>query len=662
MPTKQSLGVCYYPEHWPEERWAVDAAMMSEAGIAFVRIGEFAWSRLEPEPGRLDFDWLERAIETLHSKGLRVVLGTPTATPPKWLVDRMPDMLGVDEAGRKRGFGSRRHYCFSHEGYRAECVRIVTALAKRFGDHPAIAAWQTDNEYGCHNTVRSYSDAALKGFRDWLSAKYQSPQALNRAWGNVFWSMEYRDFDEIGLPSLTVTEPNPAHSLDFQRFSSDQVISFNRLQTDIIRRFSPGRTILHNFMGGFFEFDHFKLSKDLDAASWDSYPLGFLDRDLSDSERRHRYMRIGDPDYLAFHHDLYRACGKGRWWVMEQQPGPVNWAPHNPSPVPGAIRLWTHEAFAAGAETVSYFRWRQPPFGQEQMHEALLLPDGSPNEALHVAQAVSAEIEGCEAESQIAKVAIVFDYESAWAWAIQPQGQSFSYLDLVLTFYRALRRLGVSIDIVPAKPDAVTGYSLVIVPGLMTLSDALAEALGKDGQIALIGPRSGSRTPDFQIPDSLPPGEGLQQRINIKVRRSETFAPPELVRIGEGGDGYAFQTWREFVTAPADTVVTDETTFDGEIARCHSADGDIHYLAGCPNSAYASRLMEELCRAAGIETVKLHRDIRIRRHGRETYVFNHGPNAVGISDICSNKELMLGSAKLAPYEVAIFSDDQPDEI
>lgn len=657
MPTQQSLGVCYYPEHWPEERWPTDAAMMREAGITFVRIGEFAWSRLEPEPGVLHFDWLERAMDVLHSEGLQIVLGTPTATPPKWLVDRMPDMLGVDEAGRTRGFGSRRHYCFSHKGYRAECVRIVTALAKRFGDHPAIAAWQTDNEYGCHDTVKSYSEAALHGFRDWLSAKYQSPQALNRAWGNVFWSMEYRDFDEVELPSLTVTEPNPAHSLDFQRYSSHQVVSFNRLQTDIIRKFSPDRTILHNFMGGFLAFDHFALSEDLDAASWDSYPIGFLDRDLSDSQHRQRYMRIGDPDFQAFHHDLYRACGKGRWWVMEQQPGPVNWAPHNPSPAPGAIRLWTHEAFAAGAETVSYFRWRQPPFGQEQMHEALLLPDGSPNEALHVAKAVSEEAAGSDVETRVANVAIVFDYESAWAWTIQPQGQSFTYLDLVLTFYRALRRLGVSIDIVPAKPDAVGGYPLVVVPGLLTLSDEFADALGRDGQIALVGPRSGSRTPDFQIPDTLPPGSGLQRRIDITVRRSETFAPPDMVQIGEANKGFAFQTWREFVTAAADAIVVDEACVDGEIARCHSADGSIHYLAGWPNKAYASHLMSDLCRSAGVETTNLHRDIRIRRHGSRTYVFNHGPEAVDISDICSNRKLTIGSANLSPYDVAVFAEN-----
>ena len=652
---RQELGVCYYPEHWPESRWSVDARLMREAGIAFVRIGEFAWSRLEPEPGHYDFDWLERAIDTLHAEGLKVVLGTPTATPPKWLVDRMPDMLAVDASGRVRGFGSRRHYCFSHQGYRQECVRIVTALAKRFGDHAGVAAWQTDNEYGCHNTVESYSDAARSGFRNWLAQKYQSPEALNRAWGTVFWSMEYLSFGEVELPNLTVTEAAPAHRLDFQRYSSDQVVSFNRLQTEIIRKNSPGRTILHNFMGSFLAFDHYAVSADLDAASWDSYPLGFLDRDTGNPERRQRYMRVGDPDLQAFHHDLYRACGRGRWWVMEQQPGPVNWAPHNPAPAPGAIRLWAWEAFAAGAEVVSYFRWRQAPFGQEQMHEALRLPDASPNEAYEVVQSVSRELSesGASVETTRAEVAIVFDYESAWAWSIQPQGQSFSYLSLILRFYRALREFGVSVDIVPPLSERMQAYSLVLAPGLFSVSPALAEALTADGRIVLCGPRTGSRTPDFRIPDTLPPGEGLQSKIALRIRRCETFSPPATVAVGDPGKACAFETWREFVQPTGPLKVIDRCV-DGETAFCSDPEGRVHYLAGQPTAAYASQIVERLCSAAKIRINRLHRDIRMRDNGTVRYIFNYGPDVVDIRQWTEGRPLLLGSDQLEPCGVAAF--------
>ncbi len=147
------LGVCYYPEHWDETAWADDAKQMVKLGIRVVRIGEFAWSRIEPVSGEYQFDWLDRAIDVLAEAGLRIVLGTPTATPPKWLVDRFPGVLARDKSGAVRGFGSRRHYCFSSPEYRVECKRIVTVLADRYGEHPAVFAWQTDNEYGCHDTI-----------------------------------------------------------------------------------------------------------------------------------------------------------------------------------------------------------------------------------------------------------------------------------------------------------------------------------------------------------------------------------------------------------------------------------------------------------------------------------------------------------------------------
>ena len=341
MKNKPEIGVCYYPEHWPETHWREDARRMAALGIAYVRIGEFAWSRLEPARGDLRLEWLERAIEVLHDAGLKVVLGTPSATPPKWLVDEMPDLLPVDREGKILGFGSRRHYCFSHPGYRNECLRIVQALGERFGEHPAVAGWQVDNEYGCHDTARSWSEASLTAFRQWLKDKYGSIERLNAAWGNVFWSKEYSGFFSIDLPGLAPAEINPAHRMDFYRFSSDQVVEFNRLQADLLRQLSPGRDIIHNFMGRTLTFDHFALGADLDVSSWDSYPLGFLeDRSDAGDDWRRRFARAGDPDFQAFHHDLYRATSAGRWWVMEQQPGPVNWADHNPAPRDGMVRLW----------------------------------------------------------------------------------------------------------------------------------------------------------------------------------------------------------------------------------------------------------------------------------------------------------------------------------
>ncbi len=646
------LGVCYYPEHWPESLWAEDAARIAGLGITVVRVGEFAWSRLEPEPGRYDFEWLERAIDTLAGTGLQVVLGTPTATPPKWLVDRMPDMLPVGPDGNVRRFGSRRHYCFSHRGYRGECSRIVTDLAKAFGNHDAVVAWQTDNEYGCHDTTISWSPSARDAFRQWLAQKYQSPDALNRAWGNVFWSMEYREFDEIELPNLTVTEANPAHQMDFRRFASEEVTSFNQLQCDIIRKHAPGRDIIHNFMGGMLAFDHFEVGNDLDVASWDSYPLGFLeDRSTLDDCEKQKFQNAGDPDYQAFHHDLYRATGNGRWWVMEQQPGPVNWAPRNPAPRPGMVALWTLEAAAHGAEVISYFRWRQAPFAQEQMHTGLLRPDNEPSpgfkEAENAASAL-ASLPPLQSEDQ-ADVAIVFDYPSAWAWEIQPQGQEFAYFALVYDLYAALRRSGLNVDFVPAGKPVLDGYKLVIVPALFAWNDKILAALRNCKATVLIGPRSGSKTENFSIPENMPPSLP-HDLLDLKVSQVESFRPDCSMDVEGSG---AIKIWFEHVeVGPAATA--EMKTADGS-PFLWSQDR-MFYLAGWPDEDLANRIIRHLSSVCGLSVCDLPAGVRTRRSGDLVFYFNYGAQSVNLGSLPTQYDIddvLLGGAVLPPSGVTV---------
>lgn len=648
--SKQAFGVCYYPEQWPESRWPIDAKMMREGGIEFVRIGEFAWAALEPEPGQYQFDWLERAIDVLAAEGLKVVLGTPTPTPPKWLVDRLPGMLPVSRDGQVRGFGARRHYCFSSLEYRSECARIVRELAIRFGRHDAVVAWQTDNEYGCHKTVLSYSTAALQGFRGWLESKYGSIDKLNEAWKNVFWSMTYRNFDEVELPVGAVTETNPIHRLEFHRYSSDQVAAFNAVQTEIIREHSPGRAVAHNFMGKFFDFDHYELSKDLDIASWDTYPLGFLSREIGDPELLERYFGIGDPDFGAFHHDLYRTCGQlrngspnGRWWVMEQQPyGPINWGNYNPNPHKGAGRLWIWEAFAAGAEVISFFRWRQPHFGQEQMHEGLLLPDGRPNFGYDLCKQVSAELEELQAapSNDRADVALVFDYESQWMLGYQPHGADVSHFDTVFRYYRSLRRTGVNVDVVPATAEAIQERKLVLVPMLMTIDADFATALKHCGAYILAGPWTGAKTREFAIPSNLAPGE-LQSLIDIKVRRVETRPKGFLIPIR---DGKGFEGWREFLET-GHGVDVDQETEDGwpAIVRC----GPVTYVAGRLSDAGLDELIRSRLSDIGVVWHDLPPDVRVRENGNTRFVFNYGQQRAEISNLLGEN----GSQMLEPAGV-----------
>ncbi|WP_417243678.1 beta-galactosidase [Celeribacter sp.] len=612
----RALGTCYYPEHWPQEMWAKDARMMVESGLTWVRIGEFAWSRLEPKPGVLELEWLGTAIETLTAAGLKVVLGTPTATPPRWMLDKHPDMLAVDVEGRPRGFGSRRHYCFSHAGYVAESRRITAILAEAFGG--SVAAWQTDNEYGCHDTVLSYSDAARGAFHDWLEARYGTIEALNAAWGNVFWSMEYDRFDQIGLPNLTVTEPNPAHALAFRRFSSDQVVAFNRVQLDEIRKFSDA-PISHNYMGRVTDFDHYELGRDMEIATWDSYPLGFLeDRVGASPARQNAFARQGDPDFQTFHHDLYRAVGKGRWWVMEQQPGPVNWAPYNPAPLAGMVRLWSWEAFAHGAEAVCYFRWRQAPFAQEQMHSGLLRPDSVPAAGMaEVLQVASELAQAPQVEANVADVALVFDYDAEWAWTVQPHGQGLSYFDLVFEHYRALRRAGLNVDIVAPTHRDFSGFQAVFAPGLMHLSDELRHALAASDRLCVCGPRTGARTVDFEMPVPLPPAlEGLE----VTVTQVQTLRPDRPVALDGGGHAVGYI---ETLDSSADVILRD---ISGASVAVRTR--NMIYCAAWLDEAGLDRLVELVAGQAGLTRRVMPEGVRVRRTPTQEFWFNHNARRV----------------------------------
>ncbi len=640
------LGTCYYPEHWPESCWAEDARRMAANGLKQVRIGEFAWSRIEPESGRMDWGWLDRAIDTLHAAGLEVILGTPTATPPKWLIDTMPDMIAIDEQGRPRGFGSRRHYCFSHAGYRTEAARITRAVAQRYGRHPAVVAWQTDNEYGCHDTVLSYSAAARLAFREWLAARYGSVDALNRAWGNVFWSMEYRSFAEIDLPNLTVTEANPAHWLAFRRFASDEVVAFNRIQVDILRELSPGRDVVHNYMGFFTEFDHHAVARDLDVVGWDSYPLGFLDSFPFAEADKLAYARQGHPDIAAFHHDLYRGCtATGRWSVLEQQPGPVNWARYNPAPLPGMVRLWTLEAMAHGAELVSYFRWRQFPQAQEQHHAGLLRPDSEPAPGLAEAAQSARDIALLGAAGAAPRqVALVFAYDADWVTKIQPQGAGLSALWASFACYSALRRLGLSIDIIP--PGApLDGYAMVVLPCLPIVPDTLAEQLERFAGQIVIGPRSGSRDADFAIPEGLPPGP-LQALFPGKVVRVESLRPGLI----HPGAGWEIAHWREDLETSSQLEICAE---DGTPA-CWKH-GQTRYLAAWPEPSLAAEVLRRAAGDAGLALHALPEGLRLRRAGNRIFAFNYAAQHTELPPSIQGS-LVLGERRLPPAGVTVLED------
>ena len=650
------LGVCYYPEHWSEDHWPRDAQRMYDLGLRFVRIGEFAWGRIEKAEGLFDWAWMDRAIDVLAAAGLKVVLGTPTATPPKWLCEKYPDILPVDiHTGQVRGFGSRRHYDFSSETYLVQAERITAAMAQRYGSHPHVAGWQTDNELCCHDTTMSASPAALEKFRAYCAQRYGTIAALNAAWGNVFWSMEYDHFDQIDLPFFTVCETNPAHRLAYRRFASEQVVRFHDVMISAIRRHAaPHQWVTHNIIPpATTGVDNAALTRDLDFVSYDNYPLGFSDQLMAkaSADAWIPFMRTGHPDLAALNFDSVRGLSKGAWWVMEQQPGPVNWAPHNPRPAPGMVRHWTLQAFAHGAACVAYFRWRQVPFAQEQMHAGLRRPDDMP-------AAAWAEVEQAASDMQLlgdlsvvaakSPVAIVIDPVSGWVDDIERQGAGYRYDAVVFQCYRALRGLGVDVDFVSAGDAQLAGYRLVVVPTMAVVDDAAFDALKASDGILLFGPRAGAKTDEFSISDGLPPGR-LRELVPVKVTSVETLRADCGGSIAYKGAAYESCRWRETIeVGDADIMATYE---DGAPAAVRA--GRSIYLATLTDDAFLTNLLVDLCSEADVQIIPLPPTLRLRRRGELTFAFNLD-SVSARAPAPAGAEFVIGGSDIEPYGVAVW--------
>jgi beta-galactosidase len=653
------LAVCDYPEQISPKEWASFPAKMRDLGIAYVRIGEFAWSRLEPARDQFKFDWLDAAFRQLHQAGLKVVLCTPTATPPAWLVRQYPEILPVGVDGRVREFGSRRHYDFSSDVYWQETERIVTVLAKRYGQHEALAGWQTDNEYGCHDTTRSYSASATAKFQGWLQEKYTTLEQLNSAWGNTFWSQEYGTWAQIGLPNQSVTEANPSHVLDFMRFSSQQVVRYDQMQTAILRAHSPGRFVTHNFMIFFGDFDHYHAAEHLDFVSWDNYPTGMLETSWLPDAEKTRLARVGHPDLVSFNHDLYYGLKQKPFWVMEQQSGQINWAAHNPLPATGAVRLWTLQAMAHGAAVVSYFRWLPARSAQEKYHSGLLHHDGTADRGFLEVQQLSGNLERLSDAPKNAQVCLLHDYESLWAYNLQKHNSASSYWAQMLMFYSQLRQLGLDVAVRHPLSD-LSGYALIVAPALLIGSEALAQHLeqyAQEGAGVILGARSGFL--DQHATVALP--NPLAALAGVRVKNFDSLRPGLVSTLEAFDASYPTHTWNESLEVLDAELRILGTYFEdplytevGLTYRAFSGGGGVMYV-GALGESLVKRSLEYALFRAGVNCSELEPHLRYSRRGGLVYAQNWSRGGLPLP-LEPDSQFIYGDSILEPFGVAVYPE------
>src|SRR6516225_1686840 len=409
-------GVVYYPEQWPEARWDADLAHIAQTGMNVVRMGEGAWSIWEPEEGRYDFALFDRALDLCQNHGLKAIMGTPTYTPPAWLTERYPEVSRLSFEGTRLTHGSRRAYNYTSTVYQNKSRAIIEALAQHYQHHPAVIGWQIDNELNCHLDA-SFAASDHAAFRAWCQERYATLEALNQAWGTIFWSQIYTSWDEIWLPRPTVTYQNPSLLLDFYRFTSDMTIQFGAMQRAIIKRIAPHQFVTHNAFQTMTNVDLSKFVQEaVDFVSYDSYPaFKVCDLALPPDFRDRSESRL-----------LSRMRGlSAKFMVLEQQSGPsgqiggvLNGNPDylHPTPKPGQMRLWCWISIAHGADGLLYFRWRSLPYGSESHWHGLLCHDERITWRLNEAKQLGEEIIRLAPKllgtNCVSQAAILYDFDN----------------------------------------------------------------------------------------------------------------------------------------------------------------------------------------------------------------------------------------------------------
>ena len=516
------IGVDYYPEHWPQSRWEIDARMMRDAGFSTVRLAEFSWVKLEPQEGAFDFAWLDQAISLLAEHDIQVILCTPTAVMPAWLARKYPEALAMQKDGTRITWGVRKDSCYTSGAYRLLSERITEAMATHFHENVNVIGWQTDNEFG-HPVC--YCDSCRSEFRDWLRARYGTLDGLNRAWGAHFWGHTVGAWGEIAIPD-DPERHNPSACLDWQRFYSWLNVRFQRDQVRILRRICPDHFVTHNLMGLFAELDYYALAQDLDFVSWDNYPCGY---------------RAGVSHVAGSAADLMRGLKKKNFWIMEQTAGPLGWSEYARNPRPGEIRKIAFQQVAHGADGMIWFRWRTCTAGREQYWHGLLGHDGKGlrryQEAAQTATHLHKLAGMLEGTTVKAPVAVIYDYDSIWAGRIQPgwtqpsrtnpyTGRSPYHIDM-LRYYGALTAAGINVDFVRPTDD-LSGYKAVLAPYLYVLPDAAARSLSdyvEQGGVLLADVRTGVKDETGLCHARTLPGL-LSDALGIRVEEYEALGDP----------------------------------------------------------------------------------------------------------------------------------------
>ncbi|WP_035166180.1 beta-galactosidase [Caloramator sp. ALD01] len=591
---KSFFGVDYYPEHWPVEMMDKDINRMVDMGVEVVRIGEFAWHIMEKNEGEYDFSFFDMVIEKLKKRGIKVIFGTPTATPPAWLINKYPEILQRDENLMPRSFGGRRMYCYNNETYREYTKRIVTELANHYKNEDSIIAWQIDNEFGHEGSDLCFCDTCKRGFRNYLKEKYGTVDNLNKSWGTVFWSQTYNSFDEIPLPLKTITHHNPSMQLDYKRFMSKSINEYAKFQVDILRDILGEKAfITTNIAGGYFDknFDHKQMAKEMDIASYDNYPVwGGLKEPIT-------------PANIAMDLDFIRGLKRKNFWIVEELMGAQGHTIIGYLPRPNQAKMWAYQAVAHGAQSILFFRYRTATFGTEEFCLGIIDQDNREGRKYREVKEFFKDVKGYREllQSPIkSEIAFLYDYENIWAWKIQPQSTAFNFKEEMLKLYTAFYRHNTHIDVIDSKDD-FSNYKVVVLPVMMIVDEELKhrlEEFTKKGGTVVLTYRTSikDRNNNLYLGKAMPCN--LNDLTGIEVEEIESLQEGQFAYADGKFGRTKCSVMREMINSKgAEVLYTYQDKFyreKGCITLNKFGQGEVYYIGTSADEEILTKIAEEI--------------------------------------------------------------------
>ena len=662
------VGVAWYPEQWPEARWEADLALMEQAHVRFVRIGEFAWSSLEPREGEIRLDWMARAIRAAERHHIAAVIGTPSATPPAWLTSKYPETLRTLPDGSRVHHGGRHQADYLDPKFRELARGLIAKLGEKFGHDPDVIGWQIDNEIGTDDR----SENTRAQFQGWLKHRYGTLDALNIAWTTAYWSEAYQDWAQVPLPNRL--DSNPGLMLAYRQFVSDTYRDYVADQVAALRAhtdprqwtttnywISPGAKPPTEFSPDQDDLDLYTSSQPLDFAAWDDY--------ISEGHL--------DPVRVGYMHDLVRGVKHRNFWVMETQPDMLSLAPLNAQGNPDEIRAIAWNAVGHGAEAIGYWQWRAALNGQEQMEGTMVGADGTPNPAYAGLKAIAAEFAQAapliEGTTVVSHVAMLNDFPSRWAIGWQRRNDNYSVGDAMAGYYAPLRAIARSVDVV-ADTAQLGQYRLVVAPALNLITpEAAANLIGyvKAGGHLLLGDRSGLKDGENSLQPQRQPGP-LADLLGARV--AQIYALPQPVPIGGAWGSGTAALWAERLktTAPDTQVILRYGLASGEKEGLPAAvtrkvgKGSITYIGTNLDPTLTATIIKRLADESGVVPVlaglPADIDVAIREApGKRVVILtNYGKGAESVKLPHTMRDVLSHSRTdgmtLAPYGVAVLDD------